>query len=209
VSKYVECHDPLQFVLNDKATGVFALRNKTNAIERTGCPHFYLLRVKNSKALFLHVSITLKAPRIGASNEVNHEFKGISVQFLQGTGNLFCRAEWDVTMSRGKLNHPQPHWHFGCEIEGEELNQFVVNDNAAMDVGFIKEIEDNGLVSPAIDFRELHYAMASKWVIKDSAEEIFSQQHLYTWLENCIANVIDQYNYQVNKKSFESSKEWS
>ncbi len=30
----------------------------------------------------------------------------------------------------------------------------------------------------------------------------------FTRLKNCISNVIDQYNYQVNKGGFESSKNW-
>lgn len=50
--------------------------------------------------------------------------------------------------------------------------------------------------------------MAAKWTAQDSAIEEFTAQRLYNWLRNCISNVIDQYNYQVNKGGFESSKNW-
>lgn len=209
VSKFVESHDQLQFELIDMTKGVYALRNSANAISVDDDPQFYILRVKNSKGLYLHVSVTVKAPYPGASVETNHEFEGISVQFLQGTGRLFCRAEWDVKKKMEKLEHPQPHWHWGGEKEEGKPQAFVTT--ATMDGqggGFMEELSTGEPSLPSIDFQELHYAMSAKWAAQDIAIEEFTLQRLYNWLKNCIANVIDQYNYQVNKGSFESSKAW-
>ena len=209
VSKFVECHDPLRFELVDAAKGVFSLRNSNNVIIKKAQPRFYLLKVKKNTGLYLHVSVTLKAPFIRASLEKSHEFEGISIQFLQGTGKLFCRAEWDVKKNRDKLEHPQPHWHWGYDkvtiySQGFEDNLAVV----AQGYDFMQELAENDSTIPLIDFEDLHYAMAAKWTIQDSALEDFDIHRLYKWLENCITNVIDQYNYQVNKGSFESSKGW-
>lgn len=211
VSKFVESHDPLQFELIDMTKGVYALRNTANAISMDDDPQFYILRVKNSKGLYLHVSVTVKAPYQGASAEANHEFEGISVQFLQGTGRLFCRAEWDVKKKMDKLEHPQPHWHWGREKEEENGKPQTFVATTTMDGqggGFMEELSADQTLLPSIDFQELHYAMASKWATQDIAVEEFTQQRLCNWLKNCIANVIDQYNYQVNKGGFESSKTW-
>ena len=210
VSKYVECHDSLKFEPIDGINGVFALRNATTLLIRDGHPLFYLLQVKKSKSLYLHISITLRAPYNGASQEVNHEFEGISVQFFQGKGKLFCRAEWDVKKKKDKLEHPQPHWHWCFE---KQINDPVVFGSGDAETiqrdGFLQEIEEiDARMLPNVDFEELHYAMASKWTVKDSATEDFSIQKLYCWLDNCLANIIDQYNYQVNKGSFISSKKW-
>lgn len=208
VSKFVESHDPLQFELIDMTKGVYALRNSANAISMDDDPQFYILRVKNNKGLYLHVSVTAKAPYPGASVEKNHEFEGISVQFLQGTGRLFCRAEWDVKKKMDKLEHPQPHWHWGGE-KVEKPQTFVATANMdGQGGGFMEELSTDQPSLPSIDFQELHYAMAAKWAAQDIAMEEFTQQRLYNWLKNCISNVIDQYNYQVNKGSFESSKAW-
>lgn len=209
VSKFVESHDPLQFELIDMTKGVYALRNTATVIVMDDDPQFYILRVKNSKSLYLHVSVTVKAPYQGASVETNHEFEGISVQFLQGTGRLFCRAEWDVKKKKDKLEHPQPHWHWGGEKEEDNPQTFVATaTEAGQGGGFMEALSADEPSLPAIDFQELHYAMVSKWPVQDSAVEVFNEQRLYKWIKNCIANVIDQYNYQVNKGSFESSKGW-
>ena len=209
LSKYVECHDPLQFELVDMVKGVYVLRNTTTSITMDGKPHFYILQVKNSKGLFLHLSVTLKAPRHGASLETNHEFEGISVQFLQGAGRCLCRAEWDVKKSKEKLAHPQPHWHWGGDEESKETakhdTETVVEEQGG---SFLQEVAASPSKLPSIDFEEMHYAMASKWATQDSATEDFTVQRLCNWLKNCIANVIDQYNYQVNKGVFVSSKTW-
>ena len=174
-----------------------------------GYPLFYLLKVKNSKGLYLHVDATIKAPERGASLERNHDFEGISLQFLQGTGNLFCRAEWDVKKKNDKLTHPQPHWLWGYVGKEEEFDLFNPTETDAIpEGGFLQEIVDNTSTLPNIDFEELHYAMAARWTVQDSAVEEFTVQRLQTWMKNCIKNVIDQYNYQVNKGGFVSSKEW-
>lgn len=209
ISKYVECHDPLQFVLIDTVKGVYALRNTTTSFSIDGDPRFYLLLVKNSKSLYLHVSVTLKAPRKGASLETNHEFEGISVQFLQGTGRCFCRAEWDVKKTKEKLDHPQPHWHWGDEEESKETEKLETKiTDEEQEGAFLQEIAEPQSKLPSIDFEELHYAMAAKWSTQDTAVEDFSIQRINTWLKNCITNVIDQYNYQINKRGFVSSKNW-
>ena len=209
VSKYVDSHDALQPELIDMTKGVYALRNTRTAILMDDNPQFYILRVKNSKGLYLHVSVTVKAPYPGASVDINHEFEGISIQFLQGTGKLFCRAEWDVKKKKDKLDHPQPHWHWGGEKEEEKPQAFVATATMnGQGGGFMEELSTDELSLPSIDFQELHYAMAAKWAAEDVAIEEFTQQRLYNWLKNCIANVIDQYNYQVNKDGFQSSKAW-
>ena len=180
VSKFVESHDPLQFKLIDKTKGVYVLRNSVTAITMDGEPQFYILRVKNSKGIYLHVSITLKAPYNGASEEIKHEFEGISIQFLQGTGMLFCRAEWDVKKKKDKLEHPQPHWHLGKDKEEEKPQAFITTSTESGQEGsFMEELSINEPKLPAIDFNELHYAMASKWVTEDSAVEEFNEQRLY------------------------------
>lgn len=210
VSKFVECHDPLKYEVIDDSKVQYALCNTDTRITMDRHPLFYLLQVKNSKGLYLHVDTTIKAPERGASLEINHEFCGISVQFLQGTGKLFCRAEWDVKKKQEKLAHPQPHWHWGYEQKSEEPTTFGEdNAEAAQEEGFMQEVVDAAPTLPSIDFEEMHYAMAVKWAAaQDSATEEFSVQRLHNWLRLCIANVIDQYNYQVNKGCFESSKNW-
>ena len=209
LSKYVESHDPLRFELVDMVKGVYVLRNTTASISMDGDPQFYILQVKNSKGLYLHMSVTLKAPRNGASLETNHEFEGISVQFLQGTGRCFCRAEWDVKKTKEKLDHPQPHWHWS----GDEQNGTTGNNETEKadeePIGiFLQEVVGFQSTLPSIDFEEMHYAMATKWTAQDSAIEDFTVQRSCNWLKNCIANVIDQYNSQVNKGRFLSSKTW-
>ena len=209
VSKYVECHDPLRFELVERSKGLYVLCNTNNKLVMEGDPSFFILQVKNSKGLYLHVSTTLKAPYIGASAESNHDFEGISIQFLQGTGKLFCRAEWDVKKNSDKLEHPQPHWHWGTLNLIEEPSDFDVNNiNPVTGSNFLQEIVDTPSALPSIDFEELHYAMCAKWVLQDTAVEEFDERSLYNWLKYCIENVIDQYNYQANKSRFVSSKNW-
>lgn len=209
VSKYVECHDPLMFEVIDDTKVLYALCNTQTRITMDGQPLFYLLQVKNSKGLYLHIDTTIRAPERNASLEKYHDFEGFSIQFLQGTGRMFCRAEWDVKKKPEKLTHPQPHWHWGYEQGSEEPvrlgESFFVNQPEG---GFMQEVVDSSPSLPSVDFEELHYAMVSKWAITDSAVEEFTEQRLCNWLKNCVANVIDQYNYQVNKGSFESSKAW-
>lgn len=209
VSKFVECHDPLKYEVIDDSKVIYALCNTETKITMDGHPLFYLLQVKNSKGLYLHIDTTIKAPERGASLEINHLFEGISVQFLQGTGQLFCRAEWDVKKKQDKLAHPQPHWHWGYEQKCKESVKFGAdNVEVVQEEGFIQKVVDVASFLPNINFEEMHYAMATKWAAQDDAIEEFSAQRLYNWLRNCIANIIDQYNYQVNKGGFESSKNW-
>lgn len=209
VSKYVVCNDPLMFEVVDEANGVYALRNAKIAIHMDRLPRFYILQVKNSRGLYLHVSVTLKAPNLGASLERIHEFEGISIQFIQGTGKLFCRAEWDVKKKKEKLEHPQPHWHWGYEkeIKETEASELILSADETKG-SFLNEIVETGPSLPLIDFDKMHYAMASKWAVQDASVEKFTVQGLYNWLEYCITNVIDQYNYQVSKRRFVSSKAW-
>ena len=209
VSKYVESHDALQFVLVNEEKGVFSLQNTNAPIVMDDRPLFYLLKVKNSKELYIHVSVTLRGANIRASLNSYYDFEGISIQFLHGTGQLFCRAEWDVKKKKDKLEHPQPHWHWGTESSSKE--RMVFKEAETKDVtgnSFLDEISVVKPVLPAVDFEELHYAMAAKWVSQNSAVEDFTPQRLYEWINWCISNVIDQYNYQVNKGTFKSSTLW-
>lgn len=208
VCKYVECHDPLTFEVIDDTKVLYAICNTQTKISMDGQPLFYLLKVKNSKGLYLHIDTTIQAPERNASLEKYHVFEGVSIQFLQGTGRLFCRAEWDVKKKKEKLIHPQPHWHWGYEQGQEEPIKFGEDVEVQSEGGFMQEVADSVPSLPSIDFEELHYAMISKWATQDVAVEDFSVQKVYTWLKNCITSVIDQYNYQVNKSGFESSKNW-
>lgn len=209
VSKYVECHDPLMFEVIDDTKVLYALCNTQTRITMDGQPLFYLLQVKNSKGLYLHIDTTINTPERNASLEKYHYFEGFSIQFLQGTGKLFCRAEWDVKKKPEKLTHPQPHWHWGYEQGREEpvgFGESLVENQP--EGGFMQEVADSTPSLPSVDFEELHYAMVSKWATHDVAVEEFEVRKFYTWLKNCITNVIDQYNYQVNKGGFVSSKKW-
>ena len=208
VSKFVDCHDPLAYEVIDDTKVLYAFCNTQTKITMDGQPLFYLLKVKKNKGLYLHIDVTIKAPERNASLEKYHVFEGVSIQFLQGTGRLFCRAEWDVKKKKEKLTHPQPHWHWGYEQSGEGPVKFGENVEVRLEEGFMQEVADSVPTLPSIDFEELHYAMLSKWSTQDVAVEDFSVQKVYTWLKNCITNVIDQYNYQVNKGGFESSKNW-
>lgn len=204
----MESHDVLMTQLVDWNKSVYALRNTEHPIIMDGVPQFYLMQVKNSNSLFVHVSVTLKPPYPGAAQDQNYEFEGISIQFLQGTKKLFCRAEWDVKKEKVKLEHPQPHWHWGY---AEEKNTSRFDPPKAVSAPFIEENivkEQSVSALPLIDFEELHYAMAAKWVSQNSAVEEFTPQRLYEWINWCISNVIDQYNYQVNKGTFKSSTLW-
>ena len=42
----------------------------------------------------------------------------------------------------------------------------------------------------------------------NTAVEDFTPQHFYDWMKRCIGSVIDQYNYQVNKGGFVTSRYW-
>ena len=202
-SKFVENHDALMKELIDINKGVYAFRNAEHPIIMDGAPRFYLMQVKNCNGLFIHISVTLKAPYNGAALDKIHEFEGISIQFLQGTNKMFCRAEWDVKKEKEKLEHPQPHWHWGY---AEEKSQDRYEVSMPVAVPFLEEQTESAF--PEIDFEELHYAMAARWVTEDVVVEEFTPQHLYDWMKRCIGSVIDQYNYQVNKGSFENSRWW-
>ena len=207
-SKFVESHDALTKELIDRNKCVYALRNTANPIFMDGVPKFYLMQVKNCYGLIIHISVTLKSPYPSAALDQIHEFEGISLQFLQGTKKLFCRAEWDVKKEKAKLEHPQPHWHWGY---AKENNSNSFDEAKIATAPFLEEEETESQpipTLPAIDFEELHYAMAAKWVAQDTAVESFSPQHLYEWIKRCIGCVIDQYNYQVNKGSFVTSRWW-
>ena len=109
---------------------------------------------------------------------------------------------------KAKLEHPQPHWHWGY---AKENNSNSFDEAKIATAPFLEEEETESQpipTLPAIDFEELHYAMAAKWVAQDTAVESFSPQHLYEWIKRCIGCVIDQYNYQVNKGSFVTSRWW-
>lgn len=207
-SKFVESHDALTKELVDRNKGVYALRNTVHPIIMDNRPFFYLLQVKNCNGLFIHISVTLKAPYANAALDKNYEFDGVSIQFLCGTNKLFCRAEWDVKKEKEKLEHPQPHWHWGYSEE-KEPDRFVASNN--INVPFIEAGEEDLQKTqnlPAVDFKELHYAMAAKWVANDEIVEDFSPQHLCDWMKRCICSVVDQYNYQVNKAGFVTSRWW-
>ena len=204
-SKFVENHDALMKELIDRNKGVYALRNTEHPIIMDGVPRFYLMRVKNCNGLFIHISVTLKSPYNGAALNQNHEFEGISIQFLQGTNKLFCRAEWDVKKEKEKLEHPQPHWHWGY-TEEHKTDYFEAPETSA--VPFMEAEEQTVPSLPAIDFEKLHYAMAAKWVSQDTAVDEFTPKNLYDWMKRCIGCVIDQYNYQINKGRFVTSRWW-
>ena len=192
-SKYTESHDALMKELTDRDKGVFTLRNTDAPLRMDGRPGFYLIKVKGDNGLFLHISVTLKEPKAAASLDSNHDFEGISVQFFQGTGKLFCRAEWDVKKNKDKLEHPQPHWHWGYEKRNFEPKGFAESIALTVqDGGFLEQDFIEGPSLPSIDLEEMHYAMASKWVTKDCATEDFTVQRLCNWLKNYIENVIDQ-----------------
>lgn len=207
-SKYVESHDALMKELIDRNKGVYALRNTAHPIIMDGVPQFYLMQVKNCNGLFIHICVTLKSPYSDAALDKNHEFEGVSIHFLQGTKTRFCRAEWDVKKRKDKLEHPQPHWHWGY-AEVNNSDRFETTETAV--APFLREEGEEGFslsTLPSIDFEELHYAMATKWITQDTAVEDFTFQHLYDWMKRCIGSVIDQYNYQVNKGSFVTSRWW-
>lgn len=207
-SKYVESHDALMKELIDRSKGVYALRNTVHPIIMDGVPQFYLMQVKNCNGLFIHISVTLKPPYAGAALDQNHEFEGVSIHFLQGTKTRFCRAEWDVKKRKEKLEHPQPHWHWGY---AEVINTDRFESTKTAVVPFLEEEGEESFslsALPSIDFEELHYAMATKWITQDTAVEDFTFQHLYDWMKRCMGSVIDQYNYQVNKGSFVTSRWW-
>lgn len=204
-SKFVENHDAVTKELIDRNKGVYAFRNTEHPIIMEGIPRFYLMQVKDCNGLFIHISVTLKSPYNGAALDQNYEFEGISIQFLQGTSKLFCRAEWDVKKEKEKLEHPQPHWHWGY-TEEKNIDRFDTQNAVA--TPFWEAENQVAPTPPIIDFEELHYAMAAKWVTQDTAVEEFTPQHLYDWMKRCIGSVIDQYNYQVNKGTFVSSCWW-
>lgn len=198
LAKYVDKHDELVWARNDSDKVSFTCKNKTNPIYRDGT---YLLRIKDNSSLLVHCHLTYVAPGHKASVKSDFIFQGISLQFYHGIDSCFCRAEWDVKDKPEKLEHPQPHWHWGAKNDGGYLDNDFADGQAAF------EIYDNpfvGVRKPDINFSELHYAMCTNWLGKGENNLTFTFQNLTKWLENAMIMVVDQYNYQVSKKGFVS-----
>lgn len=193
IAKFVEKRDELVWVSNGVDKVTYTCKNKLNPIYAMGT---FLLRVTGSSSLFVHCDLTYKSPYQNASKNKEFTFQGISIQFFHGAKFCFCRAEWDVKDKPEKLVHPQPHWHWGGKqsiVSFDDEARFEVVDNL---------FHDDRM--PNINFSELHYAMSAKWLEKGENNLDFSFQNLTKWLGNTLVMVIDQYNYQVNKKDFVS-----
>ena len=106
---------------------------------------------------------------------------------------------------KGEVEHPQPHWHWGY-TEEHKSDHFEASETSV--VPFMETEEQIVPSLPVIDFEELHYAMAAKWVSHDTAVEEFKPQNLYDWMKRCIGCVLVQYNYQINKERFVTSHWW-
>lgn len=194
IAKYVESQDELIWERSGFSKVIFICKNKTNPIHGGAS---YLLCVAGSSNLFVHCDLTYTEPERNTSVERNFVFQGISLQFYYGANYCFCRAEWDLKDKPERLEHPQPHWHWGTNRDiGNVVDYesgFELTDN----------FSDEGKM-PEINFSELHYAMNVKWFEKGENNLDFSFQNLIKWLENTLVMVIDQYNYQVSKKGFVS-----
>ncbi len=200
LAKYVVAQDSLVWNREGLDKVIFTCKNKTNPIYGEG---FYFLRVSGSGSLLLHCALTYIEPNRNASVERKFTFQGISLQFYHGVDTCFCRAEWDVKNKAEKLDHPQPHWHWGVKHIVDMVDADITEEKS----GFLIEndpFEEDG--KPNINFSELHYAMSSKWMGNGEDNLTFSFQNLIKWLENALVMVIDQYNYQANKKGFVSVK---
>lgn len=218
ISKYIECHDPLTFDYFNDNKSKLALRNENGLFHSADDGHFFLCKIKNIKSLYIHLDVTYKIPKVDASLENNtFKFEGVSLQFLHGRGRFFCRADWEVKDQKDKLDHPQPHWHWGEETEeyDDSLNNetFTICEEEDQRGDFYQEIgqrvdniDDENL--PDVNFEALHYAIAAKWAGRDVAKEDFTEAKLVTCIKNTLINIIDQYQYQINKKSFKSCKDW-
>ena len=197
LSKFVDAQDELVWERNGLNKVTFTCKNRKNPIISGG---LYLLCVTGS-SLLIHCDLTYIEPDRNASVERKFAFQGISRQFYHGADFCFCRAEWDVKDKPDKLEHPQPHWHWG-EKKGMSTKG---TDAAKEEFEFVIEENPMAIVRmPNINFSELHYAMSSKWMEKGEHILSFSFQNLTKWMENALVMVIDQYNYQVNKKGFVS-----
>lgn len=200
LSKYVEKQDALDWKREGVDKVIFTCANKANPIYIDGS---YFLHVSGSGSLLLHCSLTYVEPDRKASVERKFTFQGISLQFYHGADCCFCRAEWDVKDKPEKLVHPQPHWHWGVK---HSMNM-VDGDITDASSGFlVKEDPFEGAKKPNINFTELHYSMSAKWLENGEDNLSFSFQNLTKWMENALVMVIDQYNYQANKKGFVSVK---
>ena len=200
LSKYVETQDALDWKREGVDKVIFTCANKDNPIYIDGS---YFLRVSGSGSLLLHCSLTYVAPDRKASVERKFTFQGISLQFYHGADCCFCRAEWDLKDKPEKLVHPQPHWHWGLKHSMDLVDDDITDDST----GFLVEEDPfEGAQKPNINFTELHYAMSLKWLEKGEDNLTFSFQNLTKWMENALVMVIDQYNYQANKKGFVSVK---
>lgn len=216
MAKYLECHNPLEFTIIDENREIFVLRNNDNWLSLQDSPNFYLCKVTNSKGLYVHLCLTYKSPAPNADvNKTKFRIQGISLQFFYGKGRLFCRAEWDIKEKKDKLIHPQPHWHWGgFKIDDTANGKDFINVISQSELQdetniFLESIgksnnTEKDMLLPNINMKELHYAISSKWTKENTAVEDFTIQKMTTWLEYCLVNVVDQYNYQVNKKNFVS-----
>lgn len=218
VKKFVECQDELVFDYFSDDKSKLALKNKERHFCKDEDKNFFLCRVKNVHGLYLHIDISYKIPETKASlSENTFRFEGISIQFWHGTGKAFCRADWEE--KKDKLEHPQPHWHWGEESDNSDNNihsgdeYFSVNQTVELGGGFFQEVgimSNEAIVEklPDISFEKLHYAIGAKWTERDVSVEPFSETKLLTWIKNVIPNVIDEYSYQVNKKRFTTCRNW-
>lgn len=195
LAKYVDSQDELVWERNGLDKVTFTCKNKATPIISNGS---FLLRLKNS-GLMLHCNLTYIEPDPKASVERKFDFQRISLQFYHGADFCFCRAEWDLKDKPEKLDHPQPHWHWGKKKGYGAVDAFTADEESVF------EVDDNHVDrgrKPDINFSELHYAMSAKWLEKGENSLAFSFPNLTKWMENALIMVIDQYNYQVSKKSF-------
>lgn len=200
LARYVESHDSLVWNRDgfDKVT--FSCMNRDNPIYSDGS---YFLRVSENGSLLLRCALTYIEPYPNATKETKFSFQGISLQFFHGPDYCFCRAEWALKDKPDKLAHPQPHWHYGVK---NSLNIFEGDFTGESNELFTGDAPSDESRKPNINFTELHYAMSSKWMENGEDNLIFSFQDLIKWMENALVMVIDQYNYQANKKGFISVK---
>lgn len=200
LAKYVETKTPLVWKRDGINKVTFTCVNQTNPF------NFYssdFLRVTGSSSLLLHCVLTYIEPDRNASLERKFTFQGISIQFYHGTDTCFCRAEWDVKDKSEKLEHPQPHWHWGVKHDSGLLGTAITDESTEFT---IEDDPFDGDKKPNINLSELHYAMSSKWLEKGENSLSFSFQNLTKWMENALVMVIDQYNYQASKRGFISVK---
>lgn len=200
LAKYVDAQDPLVWNRNGLEKVIFTCMNKDTPIVIDGS---CFLHVSGSSSLLLHCALAYIEPNRNASIKREFSFQGISLQFYHGAGCCFCRAEWDVKDKPDKLVHPQPHWHWGVKHSVNMFEGDIIDEIPGF---LIEDAPFSGAKKPNINFSELHYAMSSKMLENGEDYLTFSFQNLTKWMENSLVMVIDQYNYQVNKRGFVSVK---